>query len=154
MQIAHKWLDDVYRIEGLASRRASLLELLGFIEKWRLSSTQEITLESYLAHLHEVTSQDDIHDDEESVRLMTLHASKGLEFPVVFIPALENLTFPLNNLADSPEKVEAIEEERRLMYVGMSRSMDTLRLSHVRNRVYRGQDRQMTRSIFLEEISE
>jgi DNA helicase-2/ATP-dependent DNA helicase PcrA len=154
VQIAHKWLDDVYRTEGLATRRVSLKELLGFIENWRLSTTQEVTLENYLAHLHEVTSQDDIHDDEESVRLMTLHASKGLEFPVVFIPALENLIFPLNNLADTSEKIEMIEEERRLMYVGMSRSMDTLRLSHVRNRVYRGQDRQMTRSIFLEEISE
>ncbi len=154
VQIAHRWLDDVYREEGLASRRASLKELLDFIARWREASTEEVTLENYLAHLHEVTSQDDIHDDGESVRLMTVHASKGLEFPVVFIPALENLIFPLNNLADTQEKIEFIEEERRLMYVGMSRSMGVLKLSHARNRVYRGQDRQMTRSVFLEEIRE
>jgi len=152
--IAHKWLDDVYEAEGLESRCKSLWDLLYFIGEWRAGSTDEITLENYLEHLHEVTSQDDIHEDEDSVRMMTVHASKGLEFPVVFIPALENLMFPLNNMADTDEKRDLVEEERRLLYVGMSRSMGDLVLSHVRKRLYRGKDRMMERSVFLEELHE
>ncbi|MFC1574637.1 ATP-dependent helicase [Gemmatimonadota bacterium] len=74
----------------------------------------------------------DLHDpQEDSVTLMTLHNAKGLEFPVVFISGLEDGLFPLSRAYDDPE---ALEEERRLFYVGITRAEDKLYLTHARQR--------------------
>ncbi|MGD8362634.1 MAG: 3'-5' exonuclease, partial [Gemmatimonadota bacterium] len=74
----------------------------------------------------------DLHDPEaDSVTLMTLHNAKGLEFPVVFISGLEDGLFPLSRAYDDPE---ALEEERRLFYVGITRAKDKLYLTHARQR--------------------
>ena len=74
----------------------------------------------------------DLHDpNADSVTLMTLHNAKGLEFPVVFISGLEDGLFPLGRAYDDPE---ALEEERRLFYVGITRAEDKLYLTHARQR--------------------
>jgi len=74
----------------------------------------------------------DAHDpDANSVTLMTLHNAKGLEFPVVFISGLEDGLFPLSRAYDDPS---ALEEERRLFYVGITRAQDKLYLTHARQR--------------------
>jgi len=74
----------------------------------------------------------DLHDpDADSVTLMTLHNAKGLEFPVVFISGMEDGLFPLSRAYDDPS---ALEEERRLFYVGITRAQDKLYLTHARQR--------------------
>ncbi|MCC6775407.1 MAG: UvrD-helicase domain-containing protein [Hyphomicrobiales bacterium] len=87
----------------------------------------------------------------DRVSLLTLHGAKGLEFPVVIITGLEDGIVPLSfgELDD-----DAIAEERRLLYVGMTRAMDRLILSHARQRLWRGRVREQTPSPFLRDIEE
>jgi len=93
----------------------------------------------------------DLWDDKaERVALMTLHAAKGLEFPVVFVAGLEEGLLP--HARSLGESVEALEEERRLLYVAMTRAMDELWLSCARSRRQGGQTRLCVRSRFLDEI--
>jgi len=85
----------------------------------------------------------------DRVSLLTLHAAKGLEFPVVFIVGLENGLLPLHwDAADEA----AMAEERRLFYVGMTRAKDRLILSHARQRFWRGRLRMLEPSPFLRDI--
>jgi DNA helicase-2/ATP-dependent DNA helicase PcrA len=94
----------------------------------------------------------DLHDaDADSVTLMTLHNAKGLEFPVVFISGLEDGLFPLSRAYDDPA---ALEEERRLFYVGITRAQDRLRLTHARQRRRAGEYMFGRLSPFVEAIPE
>jgi DNA helicase-2/ATP-dependent DNA helicase PcrA len=94
----------------------------------------------------------DLHDREaDTVTLMTLHNAKGLEFPVVFIAGLEDGLFPLVRAYDDPE---ALEEERRLFYVGVTRAEDKLYLTHARRRRRAGEYTQGRLSPFAEAIGE
>jgi DNA helicase II / ATP-dependent DNA helicase PcrA len=86
----------------------------------------------------------------ESVSLLTLHASKGLEWPVVFIIGCEDGILPLSRVSEPVD----IAEERRLLYVGMSRAKDLLYLTHVKCRVIHGEKRACHRSPFLADIDE
>jgi DNA helicase-2/ATP-dependent DNA helicase PcrA len=86
---------------------------------------------------------------EESVTMMTLHAAKGLEFPVVFMPALEQGLLPHERSLNSPGDVE---EERRLCFVGMTRAMEELHLSCARMREFRGRTIYTVPSMFLGEL--
>ncbi|HZD05857.1 MAG TPA: 3'-5' exonuclease, partial [Longimicrobiales bacterium] len=92
----------------------------------------------------------DRHDPEaDAVTLMTLHNAKGLEFPVVFISGLEDGLFPLSRAYDEPAE---LEEERRLFYVGITRSRDKLFLSHARQRRRAGEYMFGTLSPFAEAV--
>ena len=94
----------------------------------------------------------DLHDPEaDSVTLMTLHNAKGLEFPVVFISGLEDGLFPLSRAYDDPE---ALEEERRLFYVGITRAEDKLFLTHARQRRRAGEFMLGRLSPFVDAIDE
>ena len=84
----------------------------------------------------------------EMVSLMTLHAAKGLEFPVVFLCGCENGILPHKHRKGNSE----IDEERRLFYVGMTRAKDRLYLSWCRNRYWNGQKQETQVSRFLKEI--
>jgi DNA helicase-2/ATP-dependent DNA helicase PcrA len=145
--LLHQWYDS----QGLTTRAENLTRVLSFGSVWMLETPDTISVENYLSYVGGVNQQDDVTTDENTVKLMTVHASKGLEFPVVIMPACENLIFPMNNKADTPEKVEGLEEERRLFYVGMSRSMMNLIVTHARRRVFRGKDRDMEPSVFIGE---
>jgi DNA helicase-2/ATP-dependent DNA helicase PcrA len=89
--------------------------------------------------------------DEDVVRVMTVHQSKGLEFPVVFVAGLEEGMLP-HALAVEEGSDEGVEEERRLLYVGMTRAMDELTLTYARMRMHFGETSWQTPSRFLAEI--
>jgi DNA helicase II / ATP-dependent DNA helicase PcrA len=108
------------------------------------------TVGDFLDHAALVSDADQF-DAAQQITLMTLHAAKGLEFPLVFLVGMEEGLFPHSRTLLSPDE---IEEERRLCYVGMTRAMDTLVLSRARFRRRYGTDmpEPTTPSRFLEEI--
>jgi len=87
----------------------------------------------------------------EAITLLTLHAAKGLEFPVVFLTGVEDGIIPLRFGESSDEDVA---EERRLFFVGMTRAQDRLIVSHAEKRLWRGETRDRTASPFLEQIEQ
>ena len=89
--------------------------------------------------------------DQDGVQLLTLHAAKGLEFPVVFLVGVEEKTFPSARAVESDEP-GAIEEERRLCYVGMTRAMEELHITLARRRVIFGRTELRTASRFVGEL--
>ncbi|MGB1375579.1 MAG: ATP-dependent helicase [Rhodothermales bacterium] len=107
------------------------------------------SLSAFLQEVSLLTDADKAQDSENRVTLMTLHASKGLEFPVVFLAGMEENLFPLQMAAQDPTE---LEEERRLFYVGATRAKQLLFLSHARSRFRFGEQTPMVRSRFLEEI--
>ena len=128
-------------------RWENVQELLGAIAEIA-ASDDEATLSTFLQEVALLTDQDD-EATEDRVTLMTLHASKGLEFPVVFIAGLEEGLFPLQRAAQEQEQ---LEEERRLFYVGATRAEERLYLSWARSRYRYGNRESATRSRFLDEI--
>ena len=110
------------------------------------------SLSEFLDHAA-LVSDADHYDENARVTLMTLHAAKGLEFPLVFLVGLEEGLFPHSRTLLAPDD---IEEERRLCYVGMTRAMDTLVLSRARYRRRYGTDmpEASVPSRFLEEVPE
>ena len=106
-------------------------------------------LQAFLEKTALLSDQDTLSDASGAVVLMTLHASKGLEFPVVFIAGMENGLFPHSRSFDDPTEME---EERRLCYVGMTRAQTRLFLtSAARRRVY-GMEQNHVPSLFLADI--
>jgi DNA helicase-2/ATP-dependent DNA helicase PcrA len=110
-------------------------------------------LRGYLSEVALVSDVDGFEAGTARVTLMTLHSSKGLEFPVVFIAGLEEGMLP-HVLALEDDPVGGLEEERRLLYVGMTRAMDELTLTHARWRLHFGAASPQVRSRFLAEIPE
>src|SRR6185437_13950707 len=110
------------------------------------------TLADFLDHAA-LASDTDQYDPEARVTLMTLHAAKGLEFPLVFLAGLEEGLFPHSRTLSSPDE---LEEERRLCYVGMTRAMNTLIVTraHYRRRYGNDAPEQSIPSRFLEEVPE
>jgi DNA helicase-2/ATP-dependent DNA helicase PcrA len=108
------------------------------------------SISDFLDHAALVSDVDQF-DDSQQITLMTLHAAKGLEFPLVFLVGMEEGLFPHSRTLLSPTE---IEEERRLCYVGMTRAMDTLILSraHYRRRYGTDTPEPSTPSRFLEEV--
>jgi DNA helicase-2/ATP-dependent DNA helicase PcrA len=108
------------------------------------------TLADFLDHAALASDTDQI-DPDARVTLMTLHAAKGLEFPLVFLAGLEEGLFPHSRTLNNPEE---LEEERRLCYVGMTRAMDTLILTraHYRRRYGNDAPEMSIPSRFLEEV--
>ncbi len=120
------------------------------IELRRLASEyQNETLERFLEDVTLVSDQDTLDDGENVPTLLTLHAAKGLEFPVVFIVGLNEGTLPHMR---SFEDVEAMQEERRLFYVGITRAEDQLYLLHTHNRYVYGYNEPAEPSRFLADI--
>ena len=113
------------------------------------ASEEENNLENFLAHVALVSDIDDTELGEDAITLMTLHSSKGLEFPVVFLVGMEEGLFPhARTLMDETE----IEEERRLCYVGITRAKEKLFLSSTKMRTIYGNTVTYPPSRFLQEI--
>ena len=108
-------------------------------------------LASFLAHASLEAGEHQAGEGQEAVQLMTVHAAKGLEFDVVFITGLEQGLFPHDN---STQERDGLEEERRLMYVAVTRARKRLYLSHAQTRMLHGQTRYCLPSLFLEELPE
>jgi len=106
-------------------------------------------LDHFLQHASLITDVDRQNPNADAITMMTLHNAKGLEYPAVFITGLEDGLFPLRRAHDEPEQME---EERRLFYVGITRAMRTLYLSHARSRRRNGETMQCVPSSFLQPI--
>jgi DNA helicase-2/ATP-dependent DNA helicase PcrA len=107
-------------------------------------------LEEFLADVA-LVSDIDLAEDGDAVILMTLHSAKGLEFPVVFMVGMEDGIFPHSRVIDDPDQ---LEEERRLCYVGITRAMDKLFVTHAHQRNLYGRLQANPPSRFLDEIPE
>lgn len=112
---------------------------------------QTTPLASFLAHASLESGDNQAGEGTDAMQLMTVHAAKGLEFDAVFITGLEEGLFPHEN---SAQEVAGLEEERRLMYVAITRARKRLYLSFSQTRMLHGQTRYNVRSRFLEELPE
>ena len=113
---------------------------------------EEPTLSGFLEEVALVADVDSLSDQEERVVLMTLHSAKGLEFPYVYMSGMEEGLFPSSRAVSEDE--DAIEEERRLCYVGITRAEKRLTLTSARQRMTRGEVHYSRPSRFVEEIPE
>jgi len=132
-------------------RIENLEELVNAARQFEVPPDEEqlTGLDAFLAHAALEAGDNQAEAYEDSVQLMTMHSAKGLEFPIVFIGGVEEGLFPHSMSADDPER---LEEERRLCYVGMTRAMQQLTLSHAESRRLHGSDTYPLPSRFLREI--
>ncbi|MCZ7583426.1 MAG: ATP-binding domain-containing protein [Deltaproteobacteria bacterium] len=146
-----KMLDEDRSVEAL-SRKENLGELAEAVSQFH-ERNPESTLAEYLEQVSLVQDADLVADDTDSVRLMTLHNAKGLEFPAVFMIGMEEMVLPHSR--SITEGAQAIEEERRLCYVGITRARRYLTLScAARRRSYSGVPTYARPSRFIDEIPE
>ena len=131
------------RTSGEEERLDNLAELKQAIYDFQRKAGEEVTLGNYLDHAALFTNMDQT-DKAQAVKLMTIHAAKGLEFPVVFLCGLSEGIFP-GKRADTREK---LEEERRLAYVAFTRARDRLFLSDAAGNNYDGSFRYPSRFVF------
>lgn len=132
------------------SRAENLEELASAAGAFEYEPSEEMTpLDAFLAHAALEAGEREANPWEDCVQLMSLHAAKGLEFPVVFLTGLEEGLFPHQRSVDEPGK---LEEERRLCYVGMTRAMKSLFITYAENRRLHGQEHYTTPSRFLSEL--
>jgi DNA helicase-2/ATP-dependent DNA helicase PcrA len=127
-----------------AERLENVKELISVAESWG-----ELSLEAFLEEVALISDIDNYSTEAEAVTLMTLHAAKGLEFPVVFIPGLEEGVFPHSRALFDGEQME---EERRLCYVGFTRAKQRLILTHANTRLLYGSTSHNPPSRFLLEV--
>jgi DNA helicase-2/ATP-dependent DNA helicase PcrA len=132
-------------------RLQNLDELISAARQYDDQAGDERTLEGFLEQVSLVSETDSLDSSAGSVTLMTLHAAKGLEFPVVFIIGVEEGLLP-HERAIKDESRNAIEEERRLMFVGMTRAKRELYLTHTAVRATRGRLLTSIPSLFLSEF--
>lgn len=111
----------------------------------------ENALSDFLAEVSLLSDQDDLANNDDQVALMTLHAAKGLEFPVVFLVGMEDGLFPLSRALMEDDQ---LEEERRLAYVGITRAKRELFLTNAYSRMMYGRMQNNPPSRFLEEIDQ
>jgi DNA helicase-2/ATP-dependent DNA helicase PcrA len=129
-------------------RIENLDELVTVAQEYDATSGEDGSLGEFLQQISLLADTDNLRDDEGLVTLMTLHNAKGLEFPIVFIIGLEDGVFPHSRALDEG----ALEEERRLAYVGITRAMRELTLTWARRRNAFGADAHGLRSRFIDEI--
>ncbi|MBR5517299.1 MAG: UvrD-helicase domain-containing protein [Firmicutes bacterium] len=146
-----KALEDENTVEA-EGRIENLLDFKSFIydfEKEKQDQGEVATVEEFLERVATNGDADKFESESGKVALMTMHSSKGLEFPVVFMPGMEDNLFPSHRSMDSEEK---LEEERRLCYVGMTRAKERLFLTSAAYRVMYGQGDYARESVFLREL--
>jgi DNA helicase-2/ATP-dependent DNA helicase PcrA len=132
-------------------RRRNLNELVNAALQYQ-EENEEGSLEDFLASAALASDADSKDTEQDRVTLMTLHASKGLEFPVVFLVGMEQGLFPSYRSLEDPA---AMEEERRLCYVGITRAKERLFLSHAsERRLWGGMREPAVPSVFLSELPE
>jgi DNA helicase-2/ATP-dependent DNA helicase PcrA len=141
---------DAYEAERTIEARGrieNLQELVGVAREYREQS-DEPSLAEFLQSISLVSDQDEIRDERGLVTLMTLHNAKGLEFRAVFMIGMEEGIFPHSRSIEE----QGVEEERRLCYVGMTRAMEQLTLTHASARSLYGRRDYNLPSRFLDEL--
>ena len=134
--------EERLRTEGSQERLDNLAELRQSVYDYETTCGEETTLDSYLKHIALYTNAD-MEDTKDRVKLMTVHAAKGLEFPVVFLCGMNEGVFPSKKTRTEP----AMEEERRLAFVAMTRAEDRLYLTEAAGRNFDGSPRYPSRFI-------
>lgn len=146
------WTDENEEVDQ--DRHANVFELVNAARQYKaqqIDAEERPSLSGFL-ELASLTSEvDSLDADQGAVTLMTMHAAKGLEFPVVYIVGLENGLIP-HERAVQDGSPESFEEERRLLFVGVTRAMQQLNLTQTVQRTFRGQRRYTVSSPFLSEI--
>ena len=165
MQVINKYHQQINLI-NLAELAKSLFNETGYCQHWRLENTLEAqgrleNIEEFIKSLADFASINEFLEyaslveakDEknlqDAVNIMTVHGSKGLEFDMVFLPGLEEGIFPSSKALDN---LSGIEEERRLLYVAITRAKKHLQLSLAKNRFIFGGSQQTSPSRFLQDI--
>jgi DNA helicase-2/ATP-dependent DNA helicase PcrA len=139
------------RDEEDQQRLANIEELITAAGQFAAEDSSR-TVRDWLETITLSSDIDGYNEEQDCVAVMTMHAAKGLEFPVVFLVAVEMGILP-HQRAVASQKEEEIEEERRLMFVGMTRAKEELYLTHARGiREFRGQDNYPIPSRFLDEL--
>ena len=139
--------EDDARIENLLEFRTAIAESEAEAEAEEPGAT--LTLSAFLEKIALMSDIDNHDRNADAVVCMTMHSAKGLEFPVVFLPGMEEGLFPTTR---SLETEAGVEEERRLCYVGMTRAMDRLYLLRAKQRMLYGRRNYTVESRFLAEI--
>ncbi|MFK7746512.1 MAG: ATP-dependent helicase [Roseobacter sp.] len=137
------WQND--KTPEAPGRLENLKELVGQLENFE-------NLQGFLEHVS-LVMDNETSDSEQKVSIMTLHAAKGLEFPVVFLPGWEDGLFPSQRSMDE-SGVKGLEEERRLAYVGITRAEEVCTISFAANRRVFGQWQNSMPSRFIDELGE
>lgn len=137
------------RSEEDLERLANIQELLTVAREFDERHPGQGHLERFLEEMSLAGETDDWEEETDRVTLMTLHASKGLEFPVVYLVAVEEGLLPHERSREDPEQ---LEEERRLMFVGITRAQQEVQLSTAQYRDFRGQRKMTIPSPFLMEL--
>ncbi|MEL6616632.1 MAG: 3'-5' exonuclease, partial [Bacteroidota bacterium] len=157
-EVAREYIQETGLLQALRDentpeslvRLENLHELLNAVAEFaQADSDNPRTLSEFLQEVSLVSDVDRLGDDENRVTLLTLPASKVLEFKVVFVTGLEEGLFPLAKAAQDPTE---LEEERRLFYVGATRAEEALYLSYARTRYRYGDSQGAVRSRFLDEL--
>ena len=131
------------------ARVENLQELIGVAREFEANPETGNTIDDFLAQIALISDIDTLDPESSFVTLMTMHAAKGLEFPIVFLTGLEEGVFPHTRaLTDMTE----LEEERRLAYVGVTRAMDRIYLSFAARRTLFGNTFSHPKSRFIEEM--
>ena len=140
-------LEETGTVEA-EGRIENLMEFKSVIYDYE-KGTENPTIEEFMEQLTLAAEVDNYDEHQDTVTLMTMHSAKGLEFPVVFLPGLEDGLFPGNKAFDDPS---GMEEERRLCYVGMTRAKELLFLSSAEERTRYGRTEYTRESQFLREL--
>ena len=147
--LEHSGLRAHYRAEREGEERlANLDELLNAGANF-ISEAEDPTLTGFLAHASLEAGEHQADAGQEAIQLMTVHAAKGLEFDAVFLTGVEEGLFPHEN---SIQETDGLEEERRLMYVAVTRARKRLYLTLAQSRMLHGQTRYSLKSRFIDEI--
>ncbi|MBZ8179418.1 DNA helicase PcrA [Oscillatoria salina] len=146
------YIDDLKKqgTDEAENRLENVEELYNAVYQFQ-EENQDTTLTGFLASASLASDLDNLKEGEKAVSLMTLHSAKGLEFPVVFLVGLEQGLFPNHRTIDDPI---ALEEERRLCYVGITRAQEQLFLTYTRERRLWGAREIAIPSQFLQELPE
>ncbi|MGA0939455.1 MAG: 3'-5' exonuclease, partial [Litorivicinaceae bacterium] len=155
------WLSDQSSSEPMAERRwGNVLQLLEALKKdlknddddpeTAAVTDDDTAIEAAIRKLvlRDILEREEEEDDSDRVQLATLHAAKGLEFPDVFLMGVEEELLPHKNSVEA----ETIEEERRLMYVGITRAKQQLTITYAKKRKQFGEFLETTPSRFLDEL--
>jgi DNA helicase-2/ATP-dependent DNA helicase PcrA len=142
-----KALEEQESVEA-ESRIENLLEFKSVIGDYEKENPQ-ISIAEFMEKIALLSDIDNHDPSEDAVALMTLHSAKGLEFPVVFMPGMEDGLFPSRR---AYEKEDGLDEERRLCYVGMTRAMKKLFMTRAESRTLYGKTDYTLESCFLKEI--
>ncbi len=155
-----RYLDELKEDDTIEnqSRIENLQEFINVVsefenDEFSFVDSEDLTvLGTFLTQVALVSDVDSFSEAEKAVTLMTLHSAKGLEFPVVFLVGLEEGLFPHSRAVYDISAKSELEEERRLMYVGITRAKQHLYLTYAKRRMFWGDIKTFPKSRFLDEI--